>query len=119
MTTLKSMIAANTPTQKTPLVTPCPICGSAVLWIDPYGNAHCPGCDPPAAVAMIRRKVVVQHGTGPGGTDRLVDLEEVRRGQGNGQGNGAAETRPEAHAVGPPPGVGYDEWFDSRASGSP
>lgn len=121
MTAIEILAAANTPTQKSS-ARPCPACGSAVLWIDPYGNPHCLGCDPPAAAAMVRRRVVIQHGTGPGGTDCLVDVQEVRREREEGHGDaggvtraadehGATETQSGAHAVGPPPGVDYAEWW--------
>lgn len=62
---------------------------------------------------MVRRKVVVQHGTGPGGVNQLVDLADAGGAIRAAGERGAAETQPGAHAVGPPPGVGYAEWFDN------
>lgn len=113
MTALDIIVATNAFKQKEQPATLCPTCESAVLWIDPYGNAHCPGCDPPAAVAMVRRKVVVQHGTGPGGIDQLVDLADAGGAiRATGEHGGLNESAG-AYAVGPPPGVGYDEWFGS------
>ena len=60
---------------------PCQKCGSAVLWMDAGGGRHCPDCDPPVVPAMVRRRVVISHGTGPRGSDHLVDIggERARR----------------------------------------
>jgi hypothetical protein len=70
-------VARKPPVLPTDPPAPCPTCGSAIVWVDPYRRGHCPACHPPRAVAMARgRAILVVTADGPAWSD-LADEQAV------------------------------------------